>query len=72
MMDSLQPSDDLPAFSGNPDPTQREPRKPNKTQKRVVVLLITIAVCGFISWVGNQSGIIKKFAPNVPVAENPE
>ena len=72
MMDSLQPSDDLPVFSGNQDAVQREPKKPNKIKKRVVILLTTIAVCGFISWVGNQSGIIKKFAPNVPVAENPE
>lgn len=72
MMDSLQPSDDLPVFSGNQDAAQRELKKPNKTKKRVVILLTTIAVCGFISWVGNQSGIIKKFAPNVPVAESTE
>jgi macrodomain Ter protein organizer (MatP/YcbG family) len=69
MLDSLQPSDDLPAFSGDSDPHQREPRKPNKTRKRVAVLLTVIAVCSFITLVGNKSGIIKKFAPNVPVAE---
>ena len=72
MMDALQPSDDLPAFSGNPDPPQREPKKPNKTQKRIVVLLVTIAVCGFISFVGNKVQTNKKFAPNVPVAESGE
>jgi hypothetical protein len=72
MLDSLQPSDDLPAFSGDSEATQREPRKPNKTRKRVAVLLTVIAVCSFITLVGNKSGIIKKFAPNVPVAESAE
>lgn len=50
------------------DPPQREPRKPNKTQKRVVIFLIVIAVCGAISLIGNKTGVTKKFAPNVPVA----
>lgn len=49
-------------------PPQREPRKPNKTQKRVVIFLIVIAVCGAISLIGNKTGVTKKFAPNVPVA----
>ena len=72
MMDGLPLSDDLPAFGGESDTPQREPRKPNKTQKRVTVLLIVIAACGFISLVGNKTGITKKFAPNVPVAESTE
>lgn len=72
MLDSIQPSDDLLAFSVESESLQREPKKPNKTQKRIVILLITIAVCGFISLVGNKSGTTKKFAPNVPVAESAE
>ena len=71
-MDTLPISDDLPAFGGESDTPQREPRKPNKTQKRVVIFLIVIAVCGAISLIGNKTGTTKKFAPNVPVAESTE
>jgi hypothetical protein len=70
MMDGLPLSEDYPPISGDSDTPQRERKKPNKTHKRVIVLLTVIAVCAFISLVGNKSGIIKKFAPNVPVAEN--
>jgi hypothetical protein len=72
MMDGLPLSEDYIPDGGESDTTQRESRKPNKTRKRVAVLLTVIAVCSFISLVGNKSGIIKKFAPNVPVAESTE
>lgn len=70
MMDGLPLSDDYTPVGVESEPHQREPRKPNKTQKRVVIFLIVIAVCGAISLIGNKTGITKKFAPNVPVAEN--
>ena len=72
MMDGLPLSDDYPPLGVESDTPQREPRKPNKTQKRVVIFLIVIAVCGAISLIGNKSGITKKFAPNVPVASSQE
>lgn len=72
MMDGLPLSDDYPPLGVESDTPQREPRKPNKTQKRVVIFLIVIAVCGAISLIGNKTGITKKFAPNVPVAESQE
>ena len=72
MMDGLPLSDDYPPLGVESDTPQREPKKPNKTQKRVVIFLIVIAVCGAISLIGNKSGITKKFTPNVPVAESTE
>lgn len=69
MMDSLQPSDDLIPLSGESEPPQRETKKPNKTQKRVAVLLCLFAGFGIIGYIGNQVGINKKFIPNVPIAE---
>ena len=72
MMDGLPLSEDYPPLGGESDTQQREHKKGNKTQKRVTVLLIVIAACGFISLVGNKTGITKKFAPNVPVAESTE
>ena len=72
MMDGLPLSEDYTPLSGESDPSQSKSKKPNKTQKRVIVLLTVIAVCGFISLVSNKTGVIKKFAPNVPVAESAE
>lgn len=72
MMDSLQPGEGYNLTGGDFDPSQSKSKKGNKTQKRIVVLLITIAVCGFISFVGNKVQTSKKFTPNVPVAENTE
>ena len=72
MMDGLPLSEDYPPLGVESDTPRREPRKPNKTQKRVVIFLIVIAVCGAISLIGNKTGITKKFAPNVPVAESTE
>lgn len=72
MMDGLPLSEDYTPLSGESDPSQSKSKKGNKTQKRVIVLLTVIAVCGFISLVGNKTGITKKFAPNVPVAESAE
>ena len=71
-MDTLPISEDYTPLGVESDPPQREPRKPNKTQKRVVIFLIVIAVCGAISLIGNKTGITKKFAPNVPIAESAE
>jgi hypothetical protein len=71
-MDTLPLSEDYTPVGVESDPPQREPKKPNKTQKRVVIFLIVIAVCGAISLIGNKTGITKKFAPNVPVAESTE
>ena len=72
MMDSIQPGDEPIPFGGDLEQTQRAPKKPNKTTKRVMVLLGLIAVCGLISFVGNKGGVIKKFAPNVPVSKSTE
>jgi hypothetical protein len=65
MMDSLQPGDETILISG-------EVRRSNKTTKRVIVLLSVIAFCGFVTLISNKIGIIKKFVPNVPVADLPE
>ncbi|MFM6450957.1 MAG: hypothetical protein ACKPH7_04015, partial [Planktothrix sp.] len=54
------------------DNPQSKSKKLNKTQKRVIVSLTVIAACGLINLINAKSGIIKKFAPNVPVAESTE
>ena len=70
MFDSIQPSEEPIPLSGSLDPPQKGTKKTNKTTKRVIVLLSAIGVCGAITIATNQSGITKRFAPNVPVAES--
>lgn len=72
MMDGLPLSEDYPPLGVESDTPQSKSKKPNKTQKRVIVLLTVIAACGFISLISNKTGITKKFTPNVPVAESAE
>lgn len=72
MMDSLQPGDTLPPFGEDSEALRSKPKRGSKTQKRVMVLLIVVGLCGVVSLIGNKSGIVKKFAPNVPVAESAE
>lgn len=69
-MDSLQPSDEPIPVSVEQEPLLREVKKPNKTQKRVIVLLCLMGAFGVIGFIGNQVGVNKKFIPNVPVAES--
>lgn len=72
MMDGLPLSEDYPPLGGDSDTPQSKSKKGSKTQKRVIILLTVIAACGFISLVGNKTGITKRFNPNVPVAESAE
>ncbi|MFM6204861.1 hypothetical protein, partial [Planktothrix sp.] len=72
MMDGLPLSEPHPPISVESDNPQSKSKKLNKTQKRVIVSLTVIAACGLINLINAKSGIIKKFTPNVPVAENPE
>ena len=70
MLDSIQPSEQLPPISGNLDLPEKTPKKANKTTKRVIVLLSAIGVCGAIAIATNKADVTKRFAPNVPVAES--
>ena len=71
-MDTLPLSEDYTPVGVESDPHQSTSKKGSKTQKRVIVLLTVVAACGLISLIGNKTGITKKFAPNVPVAESTE
>lgn len=70
MMDGLPLSEDYTPISGEFDTPRSDRKKGSKTHKRIAVLLIVVGVLASISWVSNKSGVIKKFAPNVPIAES--